>query len=212
MHHFFLEKFRDPFTWFEKRLRYSRSLATSSMVGFVIGLGDRHLQNILIDEQSADVVHIDLGVAFDQGRALPVPETVPFRLTRDMVDGLGITGTEGVFRRCCEETMKVLRGNASSLMTILQVFLHDPLYQWTLSPLQALQKQDRATTGQAEAAVGGVAGNRDARHAMLRIRQKLQGVERGEVLGVEGHVALLINEARDPNLLAKLYVGWSPWC
>lgn len=40
-----------------------------------------------------------LGVAFEQGKILPTPETVPFRLTRDIVDGMGITGVEGVFRR-----------------------------------------------------------------------------------------------------------------
>lgn len=40
-----------------------------------------------------------LGVAFEQGKILPTPETVPFRLTRDVVDGMGITGVEGVFRR-----------------------------------------------------------------------------------------------------------------
>lgn len=39
------------------------------------------------------------GVAFEQGKILPTPETVPFRLTRDIVDGMGITGVEGVFRR-----------------------------------------------------------------------------------------------------------------
>lgn len=40
-----------------------------------------------------------LGVAFEQGKVLPTPETVPFRLSRDIVDGMGITGVEGVFRR-----------------------------------------------------------------------------------------------------------------
>lgn len=39
------------------------------------------------------------GVAFEQGKILPTPETVPFRLSRDIVDGMGITGVEGVFRR-----------------------------------------------------------------------------------------------------------------
>lgn len=72
-----------------------------------LGLGDRHSQNILLDTNSGEIVHIDLGVAFDQGLALPTPELVPFRLTRDIVDAMGITGTEGVFRRCCEETLKV---------------------------------------------------------------------------------------------------------
>lgn len=70
-----------------------------STVGYILGLGDRHVQNILIDTQTAELIHIDLGVAFEQGRILPTPETVPFRLTRDIVDGMGITGVEGVFRR-----------------------------------------------------------------------------------------------------------------
>ena len=38
------------------------------------------------------MVHIDLGVAFEQGRFLSTPEVVPFRLTRDIVDGMGATG------------------------------------------------------------------------------------------------------------------------
>lgn len=44
-------------------------------------------------------VLFSLGVAFEQGKILPTPETVPFRLSRDIVDGMGITGVEGVFRR-----------------------------------------------------------------------------------------------------------------
>lgn len=31
-------------------------------VGYIVGLGDRHIQNILIDEQTAELVHIDLGM------------------------------------------------------------------------------------------------------------------------------------------------------
>jgi ataxia telangiectasia mutated family protein len=102
-HHFFLEHFQDPHEWFEKRVNYTHSVASSSMIGFIVGLGDRHLQNILIDRSSASIINIDLGIAFEQGLSLPVPETVPFRLTRDVVDGFGVTGTEGVFRRSCEE-------------------------------------------------------------------------------------------------------------
>ena len=53
--------------------------------------------------------------------ALPTPETVPFRLTRDLVDGMGIAGVEGVFRRCCEETMRVMRASHEELRTIVEV-------------------------------------------------------------------------------------------
>lgn len=92
-----MERFLDPAVWLEKRLAYTRSVATSSIgtntitsalhntiitiptqfylaihliplflclfssVGYIVGLGDRHIQNILIDEQTAELVHIDLG-------------------------------------------------------------------------------------------------------------------------------------------------------
>ncbi|XP_039811657.1 serine/threonine-protein kinase ATM-like [Panicum virgatum] len=105
MHHFFLERFLLPADWFQSRLAYTRSVAASSMVGYIVGLGDRHSMNILIDQDTAEVVHIDLGVAFEQGLMLKTPERVPFRLTRDIIDGMGVTGVEGVFRRCCEKTL-----------------------------------------------------------------------------------------------------------
>lgn len=81
-HHFFLEHFPDPAEWYVKRLTYTRSVASNSIVGYIVGLGDRHSHNILIDKSSAELVHIDLGVAFEQGKTLRTPELVPFRLTR----------------------------------------------------------------------------------------------------------------------------------
>lgn len=55
-----------PGSWFQMRLAYSRSVAVTSIVGHVVGLGDRHVSNILIDQASGELVHIDLGIAFDQ--------------------------------------------------------------------------------------------------------------------------------------------------
>lgn len=60
-HYFLLEKFPIPGVWFERRLAYTNSVATTSMVGYVLGIGDRHTQNILIDERTAEVIHIDFG-------------------------------------------------------------------------------------------------------------------------------------------------------
>lgn len=77
--HFFEEKYLSPETWVERTLTYTRSIATTSIAGYILGLGDRHLSNILIDEQTAEVVHIDFGIAFEQGKVLPIPETIPFR-------------------------------------------------------------------------------------------------------------------------------------
>lgn len=40
------------------------SVATSSMVGYILGIGDRHVQNILIDNETAELIHIDFGKDF----------------------------------------------------------------------------------------------------------------------------------------------------
>eukprot|EP00268_Persea_americana_P028411 TRINITY_DN2758_c0_g1_i12.p1 TRINITY_DN2758_c0_g1~~TRINITY_DN2758_c0_g1_i12.p1 ORF type:complete len:237 (-),score=47.38 TRINITY_DN2758_c0_g1_i12:304-1014(-) len=214
MHYFFLEKYSQPADWFEKRLSYTRSLAASSMVGYIVGLGDRHSMNILIDETTAEVVHIDLGVAFEQGLMLKTPERVPFRLTRDMIDGMGITGVAGVFRRCCEETLSVMRTNKEALLTIIEVFIHDPLYKWALSPLKALQRQ-KETDDDIESTLDGsqdvYEGNKDAARALLRVKQKLDGYEDGEMRSVQGQVQQLIQDAIDTDRLCQMFPGWGAW-
>ncbi len=140
--YFFSDAHRMPKDWYETRLRYTRSVSTNSIVGHVLGLGDRHVSNILLDKESGELIHIDFGVAFDQGKLLPIPELVPFRLTRDLVDGMGIHGVEGTFRRCCEETLRVLRAHQDVIKTVLEVFRHDPLFAWTSNPIKVLRAQE----------------------------------------------------------------------
>lgn len=66
MRHYFTEKHRTPMLWYMMRLNYARSVATTSIVGHILGLGDRHASNILMDDRTGEVVHIDLGIAFEQ--------------------------------------------------------------------------------------------------------------------------------------------------
>ncbi|XP_045816356.1 serine/threonine-protein kinase ATM isoform X4 [Trifolium pratense] len=214
MHFFFLERFLHPAEWFEKRLAYTRSVAASSMVGYIVGLGDRHSMNILIDQTTAEVVHIDLGVAFEQGLMLKTPERVPFRLTRDVIDGMGVTGVEGVFRRCCEKTLSVMQTNKEALLTIVEVFIHDPLYKWALSPLKALQRQkemDVDLDTSLEEPENQYEGNKDAARALLRVKQKLDGYEDGEMRSTHGQVQQLIQDAIDSERLCQMYPGWGAW-
>jgi hypothetical protein len=211
-HHFFLERFPQPAQWFERRLAYTRSVAASSIVGYIVGLGDRHSHNILVDQATAAVIHIDLGVAFEQGKLLKTPETVPFRLTRDLVAGMGVTGCDGAFLRCAEETLGTLRDNKESLLTVLEVFFHDPLYKWAISPVKIAKLQHRATHdhGAEEkrgGGGGGVGGGRSGAHAervLARLRQKLDGFESGHLLSAKGQVKVLVNGATDSSCLLLL--------
>lgn len=219
MKYFFMENFVDPDEWFAKRLAYTRTTAAISMLGHVLGLGDRHGHNILLDSKTGEVVHIDLGVAFEMGRILPVPELVPFRLTRDIVDGMGITGTEGVFRRCCEFTLHALREETYSIMTILDVLRYDPLYSWSISPVR-LAKLQREVQGEEynrdddEGEEDGRKGKKgqqvnepsEADRALEVVRKKLS-----KTLSVTATVNDLINQATDISNLAVLYSGWAAY-
>ena len=53
--------------WMSPLQAYARSTAVMSMVGYIIGLGDRHLDNVLIDMTTGEVVHIDYNVCFEKG-------------------------------------------------------------------------------------------------------------------------------------------------
>ncbi|KII85882.1 hypothetical protein PLICRDRAFT_144570 [Plicaturopsis crispa FD-325 SS-3] len=119
--------------WLERRATYTRSLAVTSMVGHILGLGDRHPSNLLLERSTGKVVHIDFGDCFEVAmHREKFPEKVPFRLTRMLTHAMEVSGIEGSYRRTCEITMQVLRDNKESLMAVLEAFVYDPLINWRL--------------------------------------------------------------------------------
>ncbi|XP_060241479.1 serine/threonine-protein kinase ATR [Meriones unguiculatus] len=207
-HEWFLRTFPDPTSWYSSRSAYCRSTAVMSMVGYILGLGDRHGENILFDSFTGECVHVDFNCLFNKGETFEVPEIVPFRLTHNMVNGMGPMGTEGLFRRACEVTLRLMRDQREPLMSVLKTFLHDPLVEWS-KPVKGHSKASLNETGEVI--------NEKAKTHVLDIEQRLQGVIKtrnrvtGLPLSIEGHVHYLIQEATDENLLCQMYLGWTPY-
>ena len=119
--------------WLEKRTNYTRSLAVMSMVGYILGLGDRHLSNIMLERNTGKIVHIDFGDCFEIAmRRKSYPEQIPFRLTRMLTKAMEVSGIEGNFRSTCNNTMRVMRDNKVSLLAIMEAFVYDPLISFRL--------------------------------------------------------------------------------
>lgn len=185
----FVDTFPDPEAWLDARTRYARTLAVMSMIGYILGLGDRHLENILLVQGSGAVLHVDFDCLFDKGRHLAVPELVPFRLTQQFRDALGVVNKdEGHFRKVSELTLKIVRSNEDLLMVILEAFIHDPVVQDRINLMQPWQ-------------------------TMSKLRAKIQGIREPNsvLLSVSGLVDELIEEAISPTNLCQLFKGWMPW-
>ncbi|KMU90022.1 phosphatidylinositol 3-kinase tor2 [Coccidioides immitis H538.4] len=119
--------------WLERRTNYTRSLGVMSMVGYILGLGDRHPSNLLLDRITGKIVHIDFGDCFEVAmHREKYPERVPFRLTRMLTFAMEVSNIEGSYHITCEAVMRVLRENKESLMAVLEAFIHDPLINWRL--------------------------------------------------------------------------------
>ncbi|XP_059477089.1 serine/threonine-protein kinase mTOR [Neocloeon triangulifer] len=136
--------------WFDRRTNYTRSLAVMSMVGYILGLGDRHPSNLMLDRLSGKILHIDFGDCFEVAMTREkFPEKIPFRLTRMLINAMEVTGIEGTYRRTCESVLNVLRRNKDSLMAVLEAFVYDPLLNWRLMDSATTKtKTTRPKTGE----------------------------------------------------------------
>ena len=77
--------------WLDRRSTYTRSLAVTSMVGYILGLGDRHPSNLMLNRVTGKVIHIDFGDCFEVAMHRDkFPEKVPFRLTRMLTHAMEV--------------------------------------------------------------------------------------------------------------------------
>jgi len=185
-----LDHYPSPDIWYEAKTNFIRSTAIWSMIGYVIGLGDRHGDNILIHNHTGEVTHVDFDCIFEKGKKLKVPEIVPFRLTSNIVDCFGIFKEKGTYQRTCEVVLRLLRKNSSNILSFLYSFIHDPLIENT----QNIRV--------------------DINEALETVKKKLYGQINGEIGGsltVEDQVEQVILQAINDDFLRKMYIGWMPW-
>jgi FKBP12-rapamycin complex-associated protein len=181
-----------PSAWVEHSHSFTVSTALMSMSGYVIGLGDRHPSNIMIQRHTGRVIHIDFCDSFEVTRTRALfPELVPFRLTRMIIAALDGGSVEGVFRRSCEDILYVLREQQSPVIAQLEIFVHEPIF--------------------------GGSGQKEQHNTLSRVATKLSGTdfidapEPGEPMDANEQVSMLINAASDPRRYIRQFIGWCPF-
>ncbi|KAJ2875874.1 hypothetical protein GGH93_001208 [Coemansia aciculifera] len=114
-----------------------KSIGMASVAGYLLGLGDRHLGNILVSDNG--LVNIDFNVCFDFGGSSNVPEQVPFRMSPILEylcgspsDGWGPVAMSRVFERSAVAALLFARMDRHTLVAgIARRALFRPFMEWT---------------------------------------------------------------------------------
>lgn len=128
--------------YFYLRNQFIISYAVASVCQYILGIGDRHLGNCMIDTKSGRSIPIDFGMAFDHACInLAVPELMPIRLTRQILKLIAPLEQYGLFESTMVHTLRALRDNNDLLMCILDVFIKEPSIDWIGNASKILKQQ-----------------------------------------------------------------------
>lgn len=198
------------FDWHVAQLRYCQSLASMSIIGWFLGIGDRHLDNILYRAYDGSVVHIDFNICFDRPLKLSIPETVPFRLTSMLLTALGPLGLHGPFKTTCVETLKVLRLHISLLYESLLVFIWSPVQQRISFPGESRVRADHAAIERALERISFCSQRVDKVTQSLPLFSEFDPLNNSLDI-LQTKVEELVAQATSADRLAKMYDGWKFW-
>lgn len=106
------------------RNNFASSLATMGICNWILGIGDRHLSNLLINRKTGKIVGIDFGMAYGMAtRELLIPEMIPLRLTPQFVKVISPMETSGLIKKCMVFTLRTIRAERKTIMAAMEAFM-----------------------------------------------------------------------------------------
>lgn len=119
-----------PEGFFFMRDNFIRTHATHSVVGWLLSIGDRHADNLLISKITGESIPIDFGYAFGVTAHLPIIELVPFRLTPQMQELMKPFARHGPIREVMIRALQMVKDNSEAFISALRVFSREPTLDW----------------------------------------------------------------------------------
>lgn len=117
---------------------YVRSCAGYCVITYLLGVGDRHLDNLLLSP-NGKFWHADFGYILGRD---PKPFPPLMKLPIQVIDGMGGQGHENfhIFQNYCFITYTTLRKNSNLILNLFQLMLDANIPDIKINPLQAVDK------------------------------------------------------------------------
>lgn len=187
-----------PESFFVLRNNFSRTMAAMNIAHWILGVGDRHLLNILVNVKTCNLIGIDFNVVFESGcRILPIPELIPFRLTPQFVQVMSPFGVTGVIKSAMINSLRVFRSEKKLLETCLEVFLREPTIDWLYNAIFVQDDDAEFNTLSTDTRVHWEPSDR-----LMAVKDKLEGAHPVQLIvnGLEKQVGFLSTR---PNVVER---------
>uniref|UniRef100_A0A2K6UN33 DNA-dependent protein kinase catalytic subunit n=1 Tax=Saimiri boliviensis boliviensis TaxID=39432 RepID=A0A2K6UN33_SAIBB len=137
----FVRMSTSPEAFLALRSHFASSHALICISHWILGIGDRHLNNFMVAMGTGGVIGIDFGHAFGSAtQFLPVPELMPFRLTRQFINLMLPMKEMGLIYSVMVHALRAFRSDPGLLTNTMDVFVKDPSFDWKNFEQKMLKK------------------------------------------------------------------------
>jgi len=229
-----------PESYFLLRSHFAQTLAAFSIASYTIGIGDRHLDNFLLNMQTGGIIGIDFGHAFGTAtQFLPIPELMPFRLTRQLTNFLLPLDTEGLLKHNMVHTLSAIQKNKDILINTMDVFVKEPLLDWeklarrlasaqgggdasTWFPQKKIEIAKRKLNNTNPAYIMWnelMTSTHEGKPYLPALKAVIMGDQNHNIRArvkekcadIKEQVDCLVDQATDPNILGRTWAGWAAY-
>ena len=112
----------------KKLVKFMDSLAGYCAVNYILGIGDRHDQNVMFS-QDGSIFHIDFGYIL--GNEPNFYSFIPFKISKDMVECMGGKESDNYKKFCqkCVNAYLILRENARTIVNMFYIMIDADIEQ-----------------------------------------------------------------------------------
>lgn len=113
--------------------RFAKSLAISSCICFILGLGDRHSGNIMISK-NGQIIHIDYGYILDNPIHYSIFNNPIIRISSEMIDFLGGPNSihYNLFKKFMINVFDILRLYSDIIISHYFILATEDIIEWDL--------------------------------------------------------------------------------